>query len=365
MITRKEFYALLWSTPLTSILKHYNLTYTQVRKICKDMDIPTPRVGHWEKLKAHKGVILVKLPEFNGPEEIELNVRENGRENCMSLLAPEKKIILEIEKDSTIYLNVPEKLSKPHKLISGAQQNIRHNSGYQRGNMSRTSGESLRIIASKSNMPRAFRIMDTLIKAFIQRGHQVVLKNNLTFIVVFGEEFEVNLREKIKRVPKPSNYSWQEYDYVPTGKLAFIAKISWRNVEWKDGTVLLENQIARIIAKLEIKGEEERHATERRRAQQSIDEEKRKIEQELMHRKEKELVEFKTLLKNARRWHEAMFIRNYLSDLKSISKSGDNQKYLEWAEKKVNWYDPLIESDDELLQEVDRDSLILGNKYFN
>ncbi len=38
--------------------------------------------------------------------------------------------------------------------------------------------------------------------------------------------------------------------------------------------------------------------------------------------------------------------------------TANSESWLEWAKKKLDWYDPHIEADDELLKDVDRDTLV-------
>jgi len=38
------------------------------------------------------------------------------------------------------------------------------------------------------------------------------------------------------------------------------------------------------------------------------------------------------------------------------------QQYLEWARKKADWYDPLVEYEDELLKTVNKTTLTLPKK---
>ncbi len=94
--------------------------------------------------------------------------------------------------------------------------------------------------------------MDTFLKVIKKRGHSISFENCTSYIVIQNEKFDFYLREKLKRVPRISNSSWQEYDYLPTIKLSFNVKIRWQIAEWKDGSLPLEKQLAEIIAKLEI-----------------------------------------------------------------------------------------------------------------
>ena len=51
-----------WSVPLTQLGKKYGLSDNGIRKICKAMNIPLPRAGHWAKVAAGEEVNKTPLP---------------------------------------------------------------------------------------------------------------------------------------------------------------------------------------------------------------------------------------------------------------------------------------------------------------
>lgn len=61
-----------------------------------------------------------------------------------------------------------------------------------------------------------------------------------------------------------------------------------------------------------------------------------------------------------------MMLRNYISAAEKFARENQVDKELEewlaWARKKADWYDPFIESEDELLKGVDRNTLSMGKK---
>ena len=77
--------------------------------------------------------------------------------------------------------------------------------------------------------------------------------------------------------------------------------------------------------------------------------------------KENELSEFKDLLVKAERWQKVNNLRNYLAAVeKTIGQNDAPEKiksWLEWSHKKADWYDPMIEGEDDLLKDVDRGNL--------
>jgi len=68
-----------------------------------------------------------------------------------------------------------------------------------------------------------------------------------------------------------------------------------------------------------------------------------------------------------KRWHEeyemqARIRREYIGAMEqdAIARGGVSEKgqtWLDWARGKIDWYDPLVEKEDEFLREVDRENL--------
>lgn len=73
-----------------------------------------------------------------------------------------------------------------------------------------------------------------------------------------------------------------------------------------------------------------------------------------------ELKLFKELLSKAICWQQSKFIRDFITGLEKQEDSGNNpdrQNYIQWAKKKVDWFDPLIKGEDDLLDEADRNKV--------
>jgi hypothetical protein len=46
---REDLFVEVWTTPLTTLAKKYDLSDNGIRKVCKAMNIPLPKAGHWAK----------------------------------------------------------------------------------------------------------------------------------------------------------------------------------------------------------------------------------------------------------------------------------------------------------------------------
>ena len=60
---RKKLYEAVWATPLSKLSESYGVTIHQLKKICTELDVPTPRPGYWTKLRFGKTVKKVSLPD--------------------------------------------------------------------------------------------------------------------------------------------------------------------------------------------------------------------------------------------------------------------------------------------------------------
>ncbi|MCW3070758.1 MAG: hypothetical protein JWO44_648 [Bacteroidetes bacterium] len=151
-------------------------------------------------------------------------------------------------------------------------------------------------------------------------------------------------------------------NYVPSGILVFSVRISYHNIEWTDGRLPLEKQLSKIVAKIEIKGAEEKEMHLRWEKEREIQAEQDRIKKAKEQEIENELVKFKLLKKEAELWREASEIRAYLGSIEEKAIKEQNltdelKDWLKWAHKKVDWYDPNIEAKDPLMEGVDKENL--------
>jgi hypothetical protein len=106
----------------------------------------------------------------------------------------------------------------------------------------------LNIIVTKSNIGRAIRFMDTLIKAFKVRRYQFIIDGRGTFVVISRKKIKINCSEFERRLlSKDTTFS--SYEKKATGILSFNTESS-NPKQWKDGKLKLEDQLSNIIAKL-------------------------------------------------------------------------------------------------------------------
>jgi hypothetical protein len=188
---------------------------------------------------------------------------------------------------------------------------------------------------------------------------------------VFEQSYNIRLSEKNRRVKIETNNSWDSFDLEPTGNLSLKLDDLYPKKEWSDTkTKPLENKLVDILVWIETKAKEDKARKIENAIWREKQEKLRKIEEDLQKVKDEELSNFKALLTMATRWHKAEYLRKFIKELESndLKLQSNNQPIentIEWAKEKADWYDPLIEKEVKLLEDIDRDTLeVKRNKYW-
>lgn len=370
-ISRDELYEMVWSERLSEVSKRYYISENGLIKKCRELNIPMPNLKYWIQLKdATNPPSRIPLPTHAEHSTIYLKLRDEYEKTKESVQKKIFNIKKEIEEDSNINLKVPDRLTNPDPLISRAKDKFskkhrdkedKHLSDYNEGRIG--------IYVSTDLSSRALRFMDTMIKAFRNRGFHFVNHNGSTRLVMFEEEYLISCQEKSRRVTYKDDWGHSGTKLESIGKLSFRLGESYHLKEWTEGKTPIEEQVSKILASVEYYGHkdyEDRIERDRRREEQK---QKQLIEKELQDRKEKELENFKEIFKLSLRHDKADAIRRFADKLEqsALSRNDLNEEVsarIEWIRKKADWYDPFIESQDELFDGIDRDELILHKQTF-
>ena len=414
--TREELYKLIWKEPVTKVAEKMGVPAPILRKFCHRLNIPTPSSGYWSKLQFGKPVEIPPLPAFEDKEVPTLDSFQKPKkkviEKAQKELAKEKEIPSNEEsagtpsnsdepKQETVYIMeepqdprekiqyelkkmdqalfvVPEILYAKNPLIIDTKEYFRgdKNAKYLAKNPYKCKIKSpLNIRVQPENLDRALRIFSTIIRVLELRGHQVVAKDvNNTYVIVNEEEIPILLYEKNKQIPNTES-DYPKFLTVPSGKFKFeilrkkFFSIYTTCIEDTSATKL-EEKIISIITKIEseaISIKEDREEMERIRRKQEEEQKRRELEEqkkrELAKKREKERKELKAAFLSAEYYSWAnilrVFVEKYESFLNEKETIDDEDKEkLNWLKRKIEWLDPFIECDDELLTEEDKQNLI-------
>ncbi len=348
-ITRSQLYKEVWSEPLTRLEKKFDLKSSKIRSVCKELNIPLPEVGYWEKKRSGKEVKEIELPPADNSDE-QFNFRYFKEE----YLDNEKILeLLENEKNPKNKIIVPQSLHAPHILTKFFMTGEKINAPWFRPNAGRINLVS----ATKQTEKRAFRILDTIIKASEKRNFLNFERFNffhVPIISILGEFISFKIREKHIRIKNDSIRSiYPETILKPTGKLIIEAdfKGGYRiKNTWMDDEIMIEDILNDFMiscikhAAYEVdQDEKNRIRNLELERQKQILELERKRE---LREKEKELFLFSQskLYKNISQIKEYIdeIERTYLLNPASNMNAEEVNAWLAWARATMNKSNPVI-----------------------
>ena len=365
IVTRKQLYDLVWSKPMIQLAKEFNLSDNGLRKICKKHNIPTPQTGHWQKIEFGKKINKIALSKKENDKEIKITI-QNVKDNFNSPNLIRSAVAEKIKNDKTLFFKVAERLNKPDDIVTRTQANIekrKHEVSYSPiKNTIQTDINFPNIIVSVKNVNRTLRILDCLIKNFKALGYKLELNREGLNILAYDDKILLYFREKSNAVDSITSYGWKTRDLIPNGKLAVkVNRIG--TYEFVDSDkALVEDQIEKILVKIESEFQRMREMKEVHRLNQQLREDVRKKEESNQKLKDEELNKFIQFYKDASRWKKYIILKEYADFLK-IHQLEPKEK-LDWIEQKLQWFNPSVNLEDELLQDVDKETLLLKKSIF-
>ena len=179
-----------------------------------------------------------------------------------------------------------------------------------------------------------------------------------------GEKKKISLTEKsTAKIVVQGNYNWERRLFFPNGKLMLRIGESYKMAEFTDtATETLEKKMRKILLRVVHnfeKEKQERFLSAIHHAGRKEEKEIRKIVRKL---KEDEYVKFINFYNEAQRWKKFMVLKEFYDYKKKVNP--DDGNWLDWANKKLDWYDPAKNIDDSLMDEVNKDTLDLKKKNY-
>lgn len=431
--SRERLYQEIWEISARQVANKYGLNYPALLKKCKEHSIPLPNGKYWYKKNTGLDIqeLIVVLPDSNVKEiEVEkqaikvkkekvisreiLPIHEeiketdtvpsieessekflfdvDGVRSSLDYLESEKiKTIIsvlstfEVKENKRLHKKVSsykESVTNWNKRVRAAERNY-YDSRYQLNILEQP--KFIKEISSEQ-LPRLYRILDTLFSVFEQIGEIVTDdlcirfgKDTVSFEIIEStdkinhgltkEEAQqlVKYNDEIKRQSYASKPNIRKYDYIPNG----IFRIKMPNGKYIKDTKSnkLEDMIPEIVilfyqCYFEVRNRRE----ELEEAQRIREEEKQKARllQERIDQEKKRIREFLNILSDYKLANE---IRKFVDILKESDKA--DQETIEWMSRKADWIDPTISAEDELLgkrehhkTDEEKDKFLKEEKYY-
>jgi len=350
-LTRDRLYESVWSKPISILAKEFGLTDNELRKICKNFNIPLPYLGYWAKLKHGKPARKVGLPaSFTGKDEIIFEPLTENKVVNQKEISSRTALIKEIGAKHKHLLEVPLRLTNPDALVIKAKDALtdKKKQWTDHGLIGTRSG-FVTIKVAPENVARGLRFMDSLIKLLKARSYDINADHYSSHLVIFGEPLVIRIQEKLRFEDIiEGKYNLKNRHYYPTG--IFMLKCwreSWSHQRvWIDGKALVENQLAKIVAGIELLAMKERTERLDREERWRIEAERKRIEKERHDREELDGANFQKLLAQSKLWKQSQILNEFIFEVESKAiTSGDlieeRKNWLMWAKEKAEKFNPL------------------------
>jgi len=384
----------------------------QLLKLARAVDVAIPASGYWVKLNAGKPV---EKPELSGnpkdivaitgsPIEKVLEGKSSPKEpEGKSFLAKQEKLAedaktgdaserqLHLEKDTLAFLSeldrekvlaVAARIQLPHenekmhpniiahrKAVSDWQKQSREKEfkGWLKHNMPEP--PLLADTISDVSLPRVCRIIDGLIKAmeplgcslaqdltFMVRGEKVTFsvseaKDEIEHVLTKEENLlMLKYVEEKRRYPSTPTPTIRKHDHLYNGRLTFAIH---NQKYFRNGKAyVLEDRLGDIMVQFyEVADVVRREREAREEAERKRLEEQRKKEERIKSYNQ-EVALTRALINAAKDFDLACKIRAYVSAAEASGEADEAVvKWVDWAKKKADWFDPTVTRRDELLGE--------------
>ena len=301
----------------------------------------------------------------------------------------EKKRVLQAASELRIRdkKRLHEQLIKYRKsMTEWKQKEVQNQRGYQRRNRPDDEPAFFNEISPESQQ-RAFLILDALFCAVEELGGKVnadlsmrVMADTVRIRIAEGQDKVkheltkqearalVEYNDKVKRNGWASKPQIRKYDSIYNGKLRII----FDNGEYirDTGKEKLEDRLGDLLMRLYENSEEARIQRERLEEERRKREEEARRQAEIQKRKEDEVRRTRELLNQAEDYRIACEIRQYIAAVaRQKDITPETAAWIEWANRKADWYDPIVAAEDEYLgrrehskpkEEKDLDKMNMG-----
>lgn len=141
-----------------------------------------------------------------------------------------------------------------------------------------------------------------------------------------------------------SRYSGEYRNYEPTGELEFILG-RWDSNQWRDGKDKLETKLAKIVATILLKVEEEAKWLEECRIHRELEEKQIEYNRIRNLAIEKDTQNFEKFVKDYNVWQKMTKLNEFIALIKNTTVNpaieAHKQEWLKWAKEKANQMAPL------------------------
>jgi hypothetical protein len=368
-LCRDELYRMVWAEPVEKLAARYGISGRGLAKICGRLAISVPPRGYWAQLQHGHTPEPVPLPPASRGVPTTVTLRGHAIETtAASTLPPDTLADVAREQQPEHRIRVPERVARFHPRVQATRAALHGRTPDKYGlvrpftprdELSRI--PLLDICVARASVPRALRVVDTLLKALEARG----FVSRDSAVRIRGETIAFGIRESVRQrahVPTPKEveeqrrWSWHRpprWDYAPAGTLALKIDEFTRapaRKTWSDRPNRpLEERLNDIVAGMVLVADAKRRDEEERRREQEAYEAAERRRLKLERQRQEEEARRRNLHAQADRWASSRRLRRYLDAFeRAATERGDQrapsaqqQQWLTWARRYAHELDPL------------------------
>ena len=375
---RQTLYEEVWSEPVYKVAKRYGISNVAIAKTCKKMRIPMPGKGYWNKILAGHELEKAPLPEYEKCPRIQKyypGFDIDVPQDMPARLVPEafalEEQLLQKEALPEMKVSFNPDIRLTNQFVLNTKRNLeesmkRINNHYDFGRCTSGRDEAFSMQIGPASIPRAIAILQTLCDALEKRGYPVGIEPgheynigqyingrpkkvilpvcaNILETRIFCQITETSNKVNTTEIEKKRTY--QDYKYVPTGKLCFEItnhpSHSHARNRWHDGKMIkVEDQINDIIVnmiRISTSTKESKAWAEVESKKRAIEEAERKLQEQ---KKRMDKIRLDHLSQETERYVRYKQIKEYFETITAEGKNrlgesypgSDFSKWVEWAE---------------------------------
>lgn len=275
-VSRKNLYTEAWAEPMLVVAKRYGVSSSFLKRVCKQLNIPTPPAGYWAMHAAGKAPKQPHLPEVMPGGELE-----------WSRIGEDRHAPLTFSKAANSQARkqrARNKAERPslHPILDGARAHFEASWDTDHGYLHPRKKILVDLVISRPSLLRTLEVANALFLELWDRGRQVLMPPNSDFfrrdtpdlwqnghpeqcerdawcpmrptmayvgevsigltIFEMGEEVEVKWRDgkyvrveettTIRRKVASGYHSWVHKQHLPSGRLCIRAYSPYRGSNW-------------------------------------------------------------------------------------------------------------------------------------
>jgi hypothetical protein len=236
-MTRAELYNLIWGEPLGDVTKRIGVSSAELRRICREYEIPLPPKGYWAKRSWNHAPARPPLPNIAPSLLTRINtaLKRLGRVPLRiadsQLDAFDLKIVVPGDRAAA------DKRPTTHVLVETLGKKLRSLEPTADGFIICGSPELPHVRIGQDNIERTLALFSALLNGLDEAGYEAVKSAEGFRIVADGELFAVRLTETRERLNLPLRHESEARrptkSHRPSGRLS-IEVVDTRPLRWSD-----------------------------------------------------------------------------------------------------------------------------------